>query len=131
MSNRSRGDYHERKTRGDLEAHGYIVVRSGGSLGPADLVALRFSRPPLFISCKLSGAIRPDEHDRTFVAAIRAGAVPLLATRGDGGIIRYRAMTKPQTLRARHWFDGWLRAHRRDSLPLPVAGEDIRLDGDG
>jgi Holliday junction resolvase len=127
VSNRARGDYHERKTRIDLESHGYIVVRSGGSLGPADLVALRHQRPPLFISCKLSGIIRPDENDRTFVAAIRAGAIPLLAQRGDRGRIVYKAITKPKTLRGKHWFDTWLRAHRREILTLPDEGDDVRL----
>ena len=46
-SNRSRGDYFERRTRAALEAQGWLVIRSAGSYGVADLVALSAGRTPL------------------------------------------------------------------------------------
>jgi len=62
-NNRRRGDEFERRTKADLEMRGWVVVRSAGSLGPADLVALHHSRPPIIVSCKIPGYLRPTEND--------------------------------------------------------------------
>jgi Holliday junction resolvase len=58
MSNYSRAATHERRVKRQLEAAGYFVVRSAGSKGIADLVALpRGGGRPLIIQCK-SRAVR-------------------------------------------------------------------------
>jgi hypothetical protein len=44
---RAAGDYFERRTRDALVADGWTVIRTAGSLGIADLVALRADRDPL------------------------------------------------------------------------------------
>lgn len=80
-SNRQRGDYFERQTRDALEAHGWFVIRAAGSLGPADIVALRQGNTPLLVSCKLSGAIGPEERAVLCAHADQAGARPVLAQR--------------------------------------------------
>lgn len=91
MTNRSRGDYLERQTRAALEAHGWLIVRAGGSLGAADLVALRAGKRPLLIQCKILGRGRtfprmdPAERVALWDAAEKAGARPLIATRYTGG----------------------------------------------
>ena len=76
---RAAGDYFERRTRDGLTADGWLVVRSGGSLGVADLVALRADFEPLLISCKKHGRLDRAELFALCDAAIRAGAVPVLA----------------------------------------------------
>jgi hypothetical protein len=89
------------------------------------LVALKHDRPPLFVNCKITGMIRPDDHDKTFIAAIRAGAIPVLAWRGDPGHIEFRAMTRPRTLAGRAFLDKWIRHYRRTGLPSDVETLDI------
>jgi Holliday junction resolvase len=85
MGNRQRGDYFERQTRDALAGCGWYVVRSAGSLGVADLVALRVGRRPLLVSCKLSGRIDPGERADLIAAAVMAGARPMLAQRERAG----------------------------------------------
>lgn len=90
MNNRQRGDYFERRCRRSLEAHGWLVVRSAGSLGIADLVALRAGSKPLLVSCKLNGRIDPGERAALCDAAELAGARPLVALRPKAGWIELR-----------------------------------------
>jgi Holliday junction resolvase len=85
MGNRQRGDYFERQTRDALAGCGWYVVRSAGSLGVADLVALRQGRRPLLVSCKLSGRIDPTERADLVAAALMAGARPMVAQRSRPG----------------------------------------------
>ena len=80
-SNRRRGDYFERRTKAALEAQGWLVTRSAGSLGVADLVALCGGRTPLLVSCKLNGRLPRSERDALVDAADRAGADAILAHR--------------------------------------------------
>lgn len=90
-ANRQRGDYFERQTRSALEGAGWVVVRSAGSLGPADLVAVRrnsMGRPHvLLVSCKVSGSASPAERARLLDTADRAAAEPLMAHRPNRGTI--------------------------------------------
>ena len=91
-SNRQRGDYLERQTRAALRAHGWIVVRSGGSLGVADIVALRAGNTPLLVSCKLNGQQPRQERIALVEAARTAGARPLLACRVMRGYVDFYAV---------------------------------------
>lgn len=101
MSNRARGDYLEHQTRAALEHYRWVVVRAGGSLGPADLVALRFGNAPLLIQCKILGAGRanprvdPEERKRLWETAEKAGARPIIATRYRGGWVSLLALNGP------------------------------------
>lgn len=76
---RAAGDYFERRTRDALEHAGFVVVRSGGSLGPADLVAMRKDGPPLLISCKKGGYLPRTELFTLCEYAERAGGIAILA----------------------------------------------------
>lgn len=80
-SNAQRGVYFERQARDALVVNGWVVIRAAGSLGPADLVALRNGSTPLLLSCKISKRISPRERHQLISAAEQAGARPLLATR--------------------------------------------------
>lgn len=88
-SNRERGDYFERQAKAALEVHGWLVIRSAGSYGVADLVALRADdegRPvALLVSCKISGRIGPAERMALLDAARQTGALPRVAMRPKGG----------------------------------------------
>jgi Holliday junction resolvase len=85
MTNRQRGDYLERQARAALESCGWYVARSAGSLGPADLVALRAGFRPLLVACKTNGRIGPGERAAIVDAATLAGARPMLAARALRG----------------------------------------------
>lgn len=114
MTNRHRGDYFERQTRDALRAVGWVVIRGAGSMGPADLVALRADMRPLLISCKLHGRIGPAERLDLMEYARKAGARPLLALREKPGWVQLRTVnSRPD----------WLPV---DSIKVPARKRDER-----
>ena len=99
MPNRAkdRGDYLERQTKAALAELGWIVVRAAGSFGVADLIAIRYDKRPLLISCKTTGNIPPLERATIRHAALKGGARPLLATREKRGwVTLYRIAEGPE-----------------------------------
>lgn len=102
MSNRSRGDYLEYQTRTGLRRYGWVVVRAGGSLGVADLVALQYRRAPWLIQCKILGPgrkyprIDPAERKALYETAEQAGARPIIATRYKPGWVSFLALNGPE-----------------------------------
>lgn len=88
-ANRQRGDYLERTTKAALTEHDWYVTRAAGSLGVADLVALRDGSAPLLIACKTNGKLPRAERETLIDAAHRAGARPILATRTRRGWIDF------------------------------------------
>jgi Holliday junction resolvase len=97
MTNRTRGDYHERQTKARLMTREWLVVRSAGSLGVADLVALRSDRRPWLVSCKINGYMRPVELRALWAAASWAGADPIIASRPKPGLIRFQLLLTAPT----------------------------------
>lgn len=91
-SNRHRGDYFERQTRAALRALGWVVNRSAGSMGAADLWALRRGNTALFVSCKLNGRIDPHERAVLLSTADQAGARGIVATRVKPGWVELRSV---------------------------------------
>lgn len=67
----------ERAAKKQLESDGYYVVKSGGSKGPADLVALKFGEI-LLVQCKVAGRISKAEREELCDLADRTVAVPLV-----------------------------------------------------
>lgn len=62
MTQYRRGADFERKTKKEWEANGWFVVRSAGSKGPVDLVAIQRGvgeSDVVLIQCKISGRISP------------------------------------------------------------------------
>lgn len=94
MGNRARGDYFERQTVAALAARGWVARRSGGSLGAADVWALRAGNSPLLISCKLRGVIPPAERLALLALARKAGARPILAHRQKPGWVELTRVTE-------------------------------------
>lgn len=101
MGNRARGDYLEHQTRDALAAYGWYLIRAGGSLGAADLVALRAGKRPLLIQCKILGPGRafprvdPAERTALYEAAEKAGARAIIATRYRGGYVALLELPGP------------------------------------
>jgi Archaeal holliday junction resolvase (hjc) len=92
--NRQAGDYFERRTRQALEADGWLVIRSAGSLGVADLVALKANRMPRIISCKLNGRISREATLELIKAGDASGAFPVLAWREKPGLVGLARLTR-------------------------------------
>jgi hypothetical protein len=71
-----------------LAEHGWTGMRSAGSKGVADVVAIprRPIRPWLLVQCKLTNPqIPPAERLGLTLLAVGARALPLVASRGDRG----------------------------------------------
>lgn len=73
------GHERERKLKRILEDEGWIVVRAAGSLGIADLVALKLGHTPKLIEVKSDarhpfGHFGPEKRAALLEAAARAGA---------------------------------------------------------
>jgi Holliday junction resolvase len=83
MSKADKGARTEREARDILLGHGYYVVKSGGSRGAVDLVAIR-PHLVLFVQVKCGpGRLRPTEWNQLLSIARLYGAVPVLAERVD------------------------------------------------
>lgn len=86
----------------DLEPHGYSTLRSSGSRGAVDVVAVGpelnhrnwpWTDSLVFIQCKIRNPlIAPYEREAVIGMARRAGAVPVVAYKVDGRI-EYRRLT--------------------------------------
>ena len=81
LASRQAGDRFERQTKAALEARGWWVIRSGGSLGVADLVGLRAGQRPILVACKTSGKLPKSERTTLLEVADRCDAQPVLAQR--------------------------------------------------
>jgi len=85
----AKGTRFEHKTRDDLIARGWLVMRAAGSKGNTkiDLLAFRPGWPIMMIQCKTSGGISKVEWDQIFKVAGWYGraAVPILASNGING----------------------------------------------
>lgn len=77
MTNAQRGTAHENRAKARLERDGYFVVRSAGSKGAVDLIAVKAGQI-LMIQCKLDDYMGPKEWNRLLDIAQKAGGIPLL-----------------------------------------------------
>ena len=79
----SRGIKRERQLQDELQAQDWFVTRAAGSLGDADLVALKAGRRPMIIEVKSTSAgpfhsFGPKDRADLLMAAGVAGADPWL-----------------------------------------------------
>lgn len=88
----------ERRVKADLEELGYFVVRSAGSHGPADLVALKKEEngttKVMLCQCKTGGVISKSEREELIQTAEKAGAVATVVSRGYRNAIIYTEVKK-------------------------------------
>jgi len=90
---RQRGDYFERRTQDAFQHEGWWVIRAAGSLGVADLVALRRGYTPRMISCKLTHHMPRKQRVELCEAAELAGAHPMLAWSAKPGWVGLEVLT--------------------------------------
>ena len=94
MSNYSRGANFERRVARILDADGYFTVRSSGSHGVADIVAIK-AGVIMLVQCKINGVLSPADRVALFEVCQRAGAVPLVAYRPTPRKLAYRRLVDP------------------------------------
>jgi len=106
VTNYANGARFERKVAGLLRDDGYLVVRSAGSHGEPDLVALKPGQVVL-VQCKTSGRLDPGEWNAFHEAAEAVGALPLLAHRPAPGKVVYWRLTGPKVTRGKAPYVEW------------------------
>lgn len=96
-TNKARGSAFERKVSAALTTDGYLVVRAAGSLGAADLIALKPGQV-VFVQCKMAGAgaCSPAEWNAFWRLATSVGALPVLAYRPGRQGVAYWLATGPK-----------------------------------
>ncbi len=79
MTKYKKGADFERRVKKLLENDGYLCVRSAGSKGAADLIAINpFNKTVLLIQCKLKGSISKKERGVLISVAKDFGCVPII-----------------------------------------------------
>src|SRR4051812_22245449 len=107
MSNYTNGSQFERRIAVMLMGYGFEVVRSAGSHGPADLVALKRGLVVL-VQCKGGQAGMPlPEHNRLWGVASLLGAVPVLVTRDHVGRVSWQRLTGAAVTRKPRPVEPW------------------------
>jgi len=98
----------EHATRTVLEADGYYVIRSAGSKGAADLVAIKPGEV-LLVQCKLDGKMPPYERLAYGQLADRLGVVSLVAYWHKEGNAARTVRFRYRTPGADHylWVEDW------------------------
>lgn len=95
MTHYDAGRRFEWAVRDALVTDGYDVIRSAGSKGKVDLVAIKPGQL-LFIQCKTNGLCPPAERAELIRVAGRADALPIVAYKGTEGRqrpVKYRLLT--------------------------------------
>ena len=78
MTNYARGAAFERRVFVHLAEQGYAVIRSAGSHGVVDLVALKACEV-ILVQCKRNGVLGPSDWNALWDMANRVGATPVMA----------------------------------------------------
>jgi len=92
MNNYRRGYAFELRVKRSLEKRGYFVVRSSGSHGPADLLAVSKDGKVLAIQCKLDGYIPPKEFRKLLALSTRYPVVAYLASKNEKGKVSLKKL---------------------------------------
>ena len=123
-ANYRRGADLERAAKHHLEDNGYYVFKSAGSKGVADLVAIKGlqgiqASETLYVQCKTDGYLLPDERVRFRQAALKSGAVPLVARWAKEGRaarhVAFRELTSMDPAGNRDWTPD--HAMRKETTP--------------
>lgn len=78
----------ERQVQTHLHLNGYYAVRTPGSKGAADVVAIKAGQV-LLVQAKTDGRCDPEPWNALYDLAEALGAVPLLAARPRPGAVEY------------------------------------------
>lgn len=99
---RARGDRFERACVIRLRSLGYLVVRSAGSFGAADIWAARADIGLLLISCKVSDSTTVRERREFHRLATEAGALAVIASKPTRGQMDWQRISHDGN---RHYYD--------------------------
>lgn len=104
MTNYARGTAFEMKCAAYLAERGWFVIRSAGSHGLADVVAIA-PAAVVFVQCKATGTIRGSEWNRLWEAAQAVNTLPVLAQYGHkpSGEILWLQLTGIHQESSREW----------------------------
>ena len=105
MTNYSRGRAFEYRVRDDMQARGYVTVRSPGSHTPVDVYCVKPGEV-VFVQCKTSGRMDPAEWNAFLDLCEYAGAVPVLAER-EGRKLVYRRITGRKDGGGKQPYEDW------------------------
>lgn len=86
MTQYQNGTRFELRVKKQLEEDGYLVVRSAGSKGRVDLIAMKQGEH-VGIQAKTSGQISPAEWNEFFAACRAAGLIPVIAERAGRALV--------------------------------------------
>jgi Holliday junction resolvase len=111
MTQYSRGADFERSTWKDLQKHGWFVIRSAGSRGVIDLMAVAPGPEVLFIQCKRDGRLSIEDRRDLYNLALAFHATPILAYRDDDKQLKYSEIQG----------DAYVDWHPSDEATLPPA----------
>jgi Holliday junction resolvase len=90
----NKGVEFERKVVDLFRSVGCYAVRSAGSHGVADVVAIKTQKETVyFIQCKSNGKLSPSEWNELVMEAFVYGAVPIVASKHPAGGIKLEWLT--------------------------------------
>lgn len=101
-----RGIRLEYRARRDLQAQGWVVIRSWMSRSAIDLAAIRDGYRPLLVQCRTPGYLIPAERVALLDAARRAGADALVVGTGADGELAWYRLTGPEARDREPWDPG-------------------------
>jgi Holliday junction resolvase len=88
LTNYSRGADFERTVKRDLEAKGYFAIRSAGSHGAVDIIAIK-KDDAMAVQCKINGRLSPADRKQLLAVAHASGIKAMKAWRPKRGVIEY------------------------------------------
>jgi len=105
MTAYARGAAFERKVRRLLEEDGWFVVRSAGSRGAVDLIALRERGNVLrvqLISCKLDGYVPPAEREQLLELKRQLPHAEVLIAKKENGSVVFEKIGERDDASSHH-----------------------------
>lgn len=100
----------EKDAQHELEAAGWMAIRSAGSHGLVDVLAIKVT-VVLLVQCKTNGEMSSADWNVLLHNARNVGALAILASRGKDGIV-YERLTDYREERK----------HARPAVPYPIKG---------
>lgn len=91
---RAAGDRFERMCFRNLSAAGWLTVRSAGSFGPCDLVALKRGRPPVLVQCKKTDNLTRAGRLALWNVGRQHGAIAVVVSNPQRGFIQWSQITE-------------------------------------
>lgn len=101
MSNATRGTHLERVVMDKLHDRGWVVIRSAGSHGPADVAAIKPGVVLLVQSKVTASSFGSREWQELWDMAQKSGSVPILAYRPSPRTVAFARLMGPRALRER------------------------------